>query len=373
VRCRNQQVFGLEFTSTRSQTDVSGGILRAILISLIVATAAWAGDGSLSAPAPLKLVKARPSVSIARDEVTGQLMPSKLGPLGFEVGGRLAQTRAQKGEQVKAGQLLGQLDPEIADAQVSQAEAAVAAAEAQATIATDVAARNEKLQGEGSVSDVQSKSAAAQAKQAQAQLLAAKAQLQQAKAARKKHDLHAPFGGTVVDAPDQIGGMVGPGTPVYIVMQLDPLVLKATIPESARQSVKVGTKVKVSAISSAAFTTEAVVKLIIPSADPATHRVPVEISVPNSDGRFVANTLARAVLPLGDAHAALAIPATALGTTGGEHVFVVTAAGALRKVPVNVLERGAKEVIVAAPELLDEVVDYPTSALVEGTRVSVVH
>jgi len=88
-------------------------------------------------------------------------MPSKLVPLGFEVGGRLARTRAQKGEVVKADQLLGQLDPEIADAQVAQAEAAVAAAEAQANIAADVADRNQKLQTEGSVSDVQSKSASA--------------------------------------------------------------------------------------------------------------------------------------------------------------------------------------------------------------------
>jgi RND family efflux transporter MFP subunit len=293
--------------------------------------------------------------------------------LGFEVGGRLARTKAQKGDVVKAEQLLGQLDPEIADAQVAQAEAAVAAAEAQSVIASDVADRNAKLQTEGSVSDVQAKSASATSKQAQAQLLAAKAQLAQAKAARKRHDLKAPFGGTVVDAPDQIGGMVGPGTPVYIVMQLDPLVLKVTIPESARQSVKPGAKVKVASVGSGVFTTDATVKLIIPSADPATHRVPLEISVPNADGRFVANTLARAVLPLGEARPAMVIPSSALGTTGGEHVFVVTAGGELRRVSVNVLERNNKDVTVSSSEPLDEVVDYPTSSLVEGSRVSVVH
>jgi len=150
-------------------------------------------------------------------------------------------------------------------------------------------------------------------------------------------------------------------------------VLKVTVPEAARQSVKPGAKVKVASVGSGAFTTDATVKLIIPSADPATHRVPLEISVPNPDGRFVANTLARAVLPLGEARAAMAIPASALGTTGGEHVFVVTAGGELRRVPVNVLERNNKEVTISAGEPLDEVVDYPTSSLVEGSRVSVVH
>ncbi len=346
---------------------------RFSFILLLAAAAAFAGEGTLTPGPALKLVRARPASSTARDEVTGQLSPSKLVPLGFEVGGRLARTKVQKGEVVKADQLLGQLDPEISDAQVAQAEAAVAAAEAGATIASDVAQRNAKLQEEGSVSDVQSKSASATSKQAEAQLMAARAQLAQAKAARKRHDLKAPFGGTVIDAPDQVGGMVGPGMPVYIVMQLDPLVLKATIPEAARAAVKVGSKVKVTAVGSSAFTTEATVKVVLPSADPSTRRVPVEISVPNPDGRFVANTLAKAVLPLGEARPAVAIPASALGSTGGEHVFVVSPGGELRRVPVTVLERTAKEVVVQAPEPLDEVIDYPTSSLVEGAKVSVVH
>jgi len=53
----------------------------------------------------------------------------------------------------------------------------------------------------------------------------------------------------------------------------------------------------------------------------------------------------------------VAIPASALGTTGGEHVFVVTGVGELRKVSVNVLERNTKEVVVSAAEPLQEVVD----------------
>ncbi|MBX7098549.1 MAG: efflux RND transporter periplasmic adaptor subunit [Myxococcaceae bacterium] len=239
----------------------------------------------------------KPEDKKGRDEVTGVLAPSKLGPWGFEVGGRLLKTLAQKGQVIQLGQVLGQLDPEIADAQVAQAEAAVAAAEAGAEMALDVAGRNEKLKAEGSVSDLQSRGAAATAKQAQAQVLAAKAQLAQARAARRKHDLRAPFGGTVVDAPDQIGGMVGPGVPVYIVQQLDPLILKTTIAEGARAYVKPGQKVRVQAIGSNAATDDAVVKVIIPAADPQTRRIPVEIAVPNADGRFTANTLAKAFLP----------------------------------------------------------------------------
>ena len=330
-----------------------------------------AGETSLKPQgAPLKVTRARAVTSTAKDEITGSLFASKLGALGFELGGRLMKTRVQKGDLVKEGMLLGQLDPEIVDAQVAGAEAAVAAAEAGAEMASDVAARNEKLKAEGSVSDVQSKGATTTAKQAQAQLLGAKAQLAQARAARRRHDLKAPFHGTVIDAPDQIGGMVGPGMPVYIIQQLDPLILKTTITEDARAVVKPGVKVKVSSVGGKATTADAVVKVVLASADPQTRRIPVEISVPNGDGRFVANTLARAVMPMGGAQQAIAIPATALGTNGGEHVWAVGPDGQIKRIPVKVLERLGKEIVLFVPEPVEQLIDYPTSALVEGTKVT---
>lgn len=340
-------------------------------MTLVLAGSAFGGETSLKPQgAPLKITRARAVTSTAKDEITGSLFSSKLGALGFEVGGRLMKTRVQKGEVVKEGVLLGQLDPEIVDAQVAGAEAAVAAAEAGAEMASDVAARNEKLKAEGSVSDVQSKGANTTSRQAQAQLLGARAQLAQAKAARRRHDLKAPFAGTVIDAPDQIGGMVGPGMPVYIIQQLDPLILKTTITEDARSVVKPGVKVKVSSVGGKASTDDAVVKVVLASADPQTRRIPVEIWVPNTDGRFVANTLARAVMPMGGAQQAVAIPATALGTNGGEHVWAVGPDSQLKRVPVKVLERNGKEIVISPAEPIDQIIDYPTSALVEGSKIT---
>lgn len=318
----------------------------------------------------LRYVQPKPVTVTALDEVSGALFPAKLLPLGFEVGGRLALIKANKGDAVKTGQLLGMLDTEISDAQVAQAEAGLAAAEAGAEMAADVAQRNEKLQAEGSVSDVQSKGAQTSSKQAASQVAMAKAQLAQARAARKRHELKAPFAATIIDAPEQIGMTIGPGMPQFILQQLDPLILKTTIPESSRSQVKVGAKVKVTSVASGVSTDQATVKLVLPSADPATRRVPVEITVPNADGRFVANTLAKANLPMGGPQQALSIPSSALGSTGGEHVFTVTAQGTLKRVPVTVLTRNAKEVTLVSPESMTTVVDYPTSALVDGAKVS---
>ena len=326
-------------------------------------------EGPLTAP-KVRVVNARPVTARTREAVTGQLGPSRLLPLGFEVGGRLATSRVVKGELVKVGQSLGNLDAEIINAQVAQAEAGVMAAEAGAALALDVAGRNEKLKAEGSVSDLQFRQTDTQAKAAKAQVAQAQAGLAQAKAGQRRHYLSAPFAATVVDAPDTVGGMVGPGMPVYILMQLDPLVLKVTVPENVRQYIKAGLKVRVEAVGSGAATDDAVVKVVLPSADPQTRRVPLEITIPNGDGRFVANTLARVTIPLGEAKPAVQIPSTALGTRGGEHVFSVDESGVLKRVPVEVMERGNTTVTVVTEVPVNQVVDYPTSALVDGARVS---
>jgi len=339
-------------------------------VGLLLAGALPAAGTSMSTMPSLKLVKAKPASATRRETTTGSFFPSRMLPLGFEVGGRLAVSRVHKGENVRAGQLLGLLDPEIVNAQVAQAEAGVQAAEAAAALAEDVAQRNEKLKTEGGVSDLQQRSAQTQAKQAEAQVLAAKAALAQAKAARRRHDLKAPFAGTLIDAPDQTGGMVGPGMPVYILQDLDPLVVKTTIPEHLRPMVKPGLKVRVESVAAPVSTDDAVVKVVLPSADPQTRRVPVEVTVPNPKGKFVANTLARVIIPVSEQGDAYTIPSTALGTTGGEHVFVVDGKSVLHRVPVTVLERTRQEVTLLAERPLDKVVDYPSSSLSEGMKVT---
>jgi membrane fusion protein, multidrug efflux system len=338
-----------------------------LIVALLLSLPALA-EGALDLRA-LRLVPARPAQAAAHEAVTGQLNPSRLLPLGFEVGGRLAVSRVSRGDVVKAGQALGSLDTEIIDAQVAQAEAGVMAAEAGATLAQDVAGRNQTLLAEGSVSDVQSRQLTTQAKAAQAQLAQARGALAQARAGQRRHYLFAPFPAAVIEAPDNVGGMVGPGMPVYILMSVDALLLKATVPEAVRGQLKPGLKVRVEAVGSSAFTAEGVLKAVLASADPQTRRVPVEILVPNGDGRFVANTLARAIIPLGEGRPAVTVPLTALGTSGGDHLFAVDASGTLRRVAVTVMDRQPTTVTVAPEQPVTQVVDYPTPGLVDGSRV----
>ena len=323
-----------------------------------------------TATAAVQLAAVRAVRSTPREEITGALNPAKALQLGFEVGGRLAKVSAVRGASVQQGQVVAQLDVEVATAQVKQAEAAVRAAEAQAGMAKDTAERQTKLQQGGSISEWQGKSSDAQAAVAAAQVQVAKAALAQARAALSRHTLRAPFAATVIDAPDQVGATVGPGAPLITLEQLDMLTLKITVPESARDGLRVGARVHVEATSGKAQTDEARIRAIIPSADPATRRIPVEITVPNRDRRFTAHTLARAVLALGDEQVAAAVSSSALASAGGDHLFVL-AGNEVKRVAVTVLDRGAHEVVVTGLPDGSKVIDSPAVDLDEGALVQV--
>lgn len=345
----------------------------------VLALAAFAFSARARTPVAVAANLAAPAVSLAevksvksapREEITGALNPAKELKMGFEVGGRLARILVRKGAKVAEGQVIAQLDPELADAQVLQAEAAVKAAEAQSGLASDTAQRQTQLQQSGSVSEWQGKSATSQATAAAAQLQAAKAQLAQARAARRRHDLKAPFAGVLIDAPDQVGATVAPGMPLFTLEQLDTLVLKLTVSDSAREVLKVGSRVQVAAVGGSAAVNDAWVRAVIPSADPATRRIPVEVVVPNKDGQFTAHTLARAILPMGAVEDALSVPASALSSQGGDHVYTL-AGGEVRRVPVTVIERGADQIVLKAPQPLSKVIDYPAPDLQDGAKLSV--
>jgi multidrug efflux pump subunit AcrA (membrane-fusion protein) len=167
-----------------------------------------------------------------------------------------------------------------------------------------------------------------------------------------------------------VGATVSPGTALFTLEQLDPLVLKLTVSDAARAVLKMGTRVHVEAVGGGASADDAWVRAVIPSADAATRRIPVEITVPNKDGRFTAHTLARAILPMGSSEDALSLPASALSSQGGDHVYVVNS-GEVRRIAVQVIDRGVQQVVVRAAQPIEKVVDYPAADLVDGAKVSV--
>jgi RND family efflux transporter MFP subunit len=347
------------------------------------APAGAASPGAAGAPSagarggsavPARLVAPEPIRFAPRVVATGSLKARQSGALATSVPGTLARIAVRRGDEVRAGALLAALDAGVAAAAVSQAEAAVAAARAQLALAADALARTEEISREGGSSASQLFQVRAQRDLAAAQLAQAEAQREQARVHLAHHTLRAPYDGVVTRVPDGIGITVAAGTPLVWLVGVRDLVLETSLTQEDAAGVAAGTKATVSVPASGARTADAEVRVVVPAVDPATNRVPVEIAVPNRDGRFFPNAFARAELPPARARDAWRVPAPALAQREGAFaVWVAGADGKARTLAVHVLAEEGETAIVAPeggwPGEL-KVISSPPLGIAEGTLVA---
>lgn len=337
------------------------------------ATAATAP--STPAPAATRLVAPERVRHAPRVTATGTLVARQTAPLGPSVGGTLVRVAVKRGQEVKQGALLLSLDDGVALATRRQAEAGVAAARAQLALAEDALARVERIRHEEGASEAQLFQARSQRDLAEAQMASAQAQLDMARVNLSHHHLTAPFPGVVTRIPDGLGVTVGPGAPLVAMATTRQLVLQTTLTQEEAAELVPGVRATVTVGSTGARTADAVVSVIVPAVDPATNRVPVEIEVPNADGRFLANAFARAELACGAPRDAWRVPAAALVQRGGGYaVWVAGTDGKARALPVRKLsEEGTSAVVQtedgAWPSGL-RVVEAPPVGIAEGTPLA---
>ena len=128
---------------------------------------------------------------------------------------------------------------------------------------------------------------------------------------------------------------------------------------------------EVSVPATGARSSGATVSAVVPSVDGGTSRVPVEIDVPNGDGRFLPHAFARVRLASGRARDALRVPAAAVFQREGAFaLWIAGADGKAAALPVRVLAQGADAAVVEVdPPGLPRgarVVALPPLGLVEG-------
>ncbi|MFZ5475827.1 MAG: efflux RND transporter periplasmic adaptor subunit [Myxococcota bacterium] len=271
---------------------------------------------------------------LPRVELTGSLDPAASVQLGFDVPGRIEALLVSRGDAVRKGDALARLDGRLAEAQLAQAEAALAGAQAQLAAGEAAFARLKALRDAGGVSEQQFGDT-------EGAVLAGRAGVQQAEAAVRlarthvgNHVLRAPIDGVVTNGPDNPGMVVGGGTPLFVIEDLSALQIKATAPESAAW-LAAGQPAKVGDASGT-------VVRVIPSLDPATRRIPVELRVDAPPPTLRAHAFARATVTATTPVPAAAVPATALVARPDFCVFLADGT----RVPVELLEMSGDRAVV---------------------------
>jgi membrane fusion protein, multidrug efflux system len=154
--------------------------------------------------------------------------------------------------------------------------------------------------------------------------------------------VRAPFSGEIARRAAAAGDFVKVGTPLFEVVQTDPLRLRGEAPERFLADVKKGAEieVKVDAYPDQVF--HAKVTRLAPTIDPKTRAFLVEATLPNRERLLRAGGFAHAFLRLGKERVLVA-PETAVQTFAGDSkVWVVEGAGqaaTVRAVPVELVRR----------------------------------
>lgn len=239
-------------------------------------------------------LQSTPSVQAGAEttvEFAGDLRPEAAADLSFKIGGQLVHVKVSRGQKVKKGQLLAVLSDGEARAQLEQAEAAVAQARAQHSLAKDNEARAQTLVAANAAPNSQAIAVKLQSEIARAAMMQAAAARDLAAVNLTNHQLRAPFDGVIVKVPDGTGQIVGAGMPLFRVETLDTLVLHATVTESELPRIRVGDAVAIEAHSGQKVVGK--VRLVLRSLD-SSRRAPIEVDVRNENQGLIAGSYVRA-------------------------------------------------------------------------------
>jgi membrane fusion protein (multidrug efflux system) len=188
-------------------------------------------------------------------------------------------------------------------------------------------------------------------------LQAARARVTLARKAYADTVVRAPFSGIVAERIASTGDYVNKGTKVAVVVRVDPLRVRLTIPEQFVSAIAVGQTVSFDVDPYPGRSFEGKVRYISPALEANQRALTVEAVVPNPGSELKPGLFATARLEQKDRTPGILVPAAAIRTASGtSRVYVV--------VGDRVEER-----IVTVGQTVDGLVEI-TSGLKAGERIA---
>jgi multidrug efflux system membrane fusion protein len=223
-------------------------------------------------------------------EYAGEVKARVESRLGFRVGGKITRRQAELGQQVKAGQVLAQLDPQDFRLAADAARAQVAAAQTNRDLAAGDFKRYQALKDQNFISGAELERRDTTLKAAQAQLQQAQAQfaLQGNQAAYTS--LVADVSGVVTAIEAEPGQVVSAGTPVVRIAQDGARDVVFSVPEDKVAAIKVGQAVTVR-VWAEGRTISGKVREVSASADPLTRTYLIKVALEGKDAPAMGATV----------------------------------------------------------------------------------
>jgi RND family efflux transporter MFP subunit len=385
----------------RAAPKRSRGWLRAFVIFGVLGGVGWAGYTYGKPYVESRVFKAEvavteiASVSPAQASVnltaTGYVVPQSTAKIGAKIVGKIVKVDVKEGDEVKAGHVLFELDPEDQKAAVTSAQARVAAASAKVATAKAQLAesdlelqRQKKLVEAGAIArsgvddlEGRRKSLHALIKAAEAEVYAAQAEVQSLTTGLKNLKIAAPIDGTAMTRPANLGDIASPDEPLLELADFSTLLVEVDVPESRLGMVKRGgpCEVVLDSFGSERFPGEVVMVAPRLNRSKATGIVKVKLKKPPENLRpEMSARVSFLDKPLDEAKLKeppkIIVPGAAVvDHAGGKAVWVVEE-GKLRLVGVKLGEAfGTGFVVESGPPPGTRVVKDPPKDLADGQAV----
>lgn len=311
-------------------------------------------SAAASAPAPaVGVITVSPQAVGLTSELPGRLEATRIAQVRARAAGILLKRAFREGSDVKAGQLLFQIDAAPYRAQLQSAQAAQARAEATREQAAAQAERYKPLLEANAISKQDYVNAVAAFKQADADVASARAAVTTARINLGYASVTSPISGRIGRALVTEGALVGQGdaTPLALVQQIDPMYVNFT--QSTTEVLRLRKAIDAGKLQRSGAAEAGTVQVVLEdgtvygapgkllfsdlTVDTTSGQITLRAEVPNPAGLLLPGTYVRVRVQQAQAGDAVLLPQQALTRSPqGDSVLVVAADGSFAPRPVKI-------------------------------------
>lgn len=341
-------------------------------------------DESAPPPAPppphVSVVAIQPQAVKLTTELPGRTSPFRIAEIRPQVNGLILKRQFTEGAEVRAGQVLYQIDPAPFQAALENAQAALGRAEANLPSARARAERFKELLTDKAVSQQDYDDASAAFKQVVADVASWKAQVESARINLGYTAIKAPISGRIGKSSVTDGAIVAAYQPVALatIQQLDPIYVD--VPQSTSDLLRLKRRIEAGSLShdgegqnkvglaledGSSYSQQGTLQFRDVTVDPSTGSVTLRMVFPNPKGLLLPEMFVRALITEGVNEKAILVPQQAvMRNPKGEPYAMVVESGGKVGMRMLSLEREIKDQWVVASGLAtgDQVI-------VEGLQV----
>lgn len=332
----------------------------AVVLFVLLAVTACGGAGAPPAALPPEVTVVMIAASTIDDRITmpGRLQGIRTAEVRARVNGVVQRKVYTEGTDVRAGDVLFEIDPRESQAQLSSAEATLARAEATAANAAQDARRYQGLVSQQAISQQEFDAATARQRTAEADVAQARAQVDAARLTLSYTSITAPIAGRAGRAEVTEGAFVSAANATLLtrVEQVDPILanfshssgeilrLRRAQAASGRAAQMDRVRVRLVMQDGTEYPHEGRLNFLDLSVDEATGTTALRAEFPNRDRLLLPGQFVRVQVEAGARIDGILVPQRAVTVTPqGASVFVVTAGdtAVVRDVKVGALQGGS--------------------------------